>query len=93
MSIMTNKQIIVLALVFSISNYIMAGLAGLWWLDGSGEYEYIVFLAGLYVILYEFGFKICFQRFSKLWFYLGFMLPAVLGTIGYSIGLIKLLIQ
>ena len=88
MSAMTNKNTKIFAFLFIISSYIIAALAGLWWVDSGEEIEFGIYLIVGYILAYEFGFKLCFQRMSKLCFVLGFLLPSILGTVGFFIGLI-----
>ena len=86
MSVMSNTQVKLLAAVLILGSYIMAALAGLWWLDNGDQIELGIYILVIYVLTYEFGFKICYQRMSKLCFLLGFLLPATFATLGFSIG-------
>ncbi len=84
--IMTNQEVKVFSFVLIIANYLMASYAGLWWFEGSDGVESGVYILVLYVLTYEFGYKVCYQRISKICFYLGFILPSLLASAGYGFG-------
>ena len=90
LSTMNDKNLTAVMIVITIiSVYVMALFSGLWWLNESGNVYDGLYLLAIYVFALELGYMICYRKMKQTYvFYLGYLLPAVLSTIGFVTGLI-----